>query len=177
MEKMIDHNEDAELKAMQEIASAMRALGDDKAATIRVVRWVVDRYARSTTPVSSAAEGAPAPGMNLISSSDDTPRFSDLGELYAEANPQTEADRALVVGYWYQFVEGQPDFAAFTINKALRDLGYPVGNITNAIGALGTKHPKLAIQLKKAGTSKQARKTYKLTAAGKAAVEGMIRQQ
>jgi len=170
------NNADTELKTMQELAAAMKNLdGAPDEQTNRVVRWFVDRYARSTATQKPAMPPVGVAGAN--GDGGEVPRFESLGDLFAAANPQTEPDRALVTGYWYQFVEGQPDFGGFTLNKALRDLGYPVGNITNALSALGNRNPKLAIQLKKAGTSKQARKTYKLTAAGKIAVEGMIRPQ
>jgi hypothetical protein len=170
------NNADVELKAMQELAAAMKYLdGAPDEQTNRVVRWFVDRYAPSTATLKPAMSPIGVGDAGSVGA--EVPRFESLGDLFAAADPQTEPDRALVAGYWYQFVEAQPDFGGFTLNKALRDLGYPVGNITNALSALGNRSPKLAIQLKKAGTSKQARKTYKLTAAGKIAVEGMIRHQ
>jgi hypothetical protein len=68
------------------------------------------------------------------------------------------------------------DFASQEINAALKNLGHPIGNITSAFDNLKARKPAPVMQLKKSGTSKQARKTYRLTLAGKSAVEAMVRQ-
>lgn len=104
-------------------------------------------------------------------------RFSDLAEVYAAASPSTDADRALVAGYWFQFLQGEADFGGQAVNSALKNLGHGVSNITSAFETLKAQKPALVMQLKKAGTTKQARKTCKLTAAGKNAVELLIGQQ
>ena len=56
----------------------------------------------------------------------------------------------------------------------MKDLGHGVGNITDALTALKEERPALILQLKKSGTSKQARKTYKLTQEGIRRVQGMM---
>src|SRR5688572_11371365 len=55
---------------------------------------------------------------------------------YGAAEPTTDSDRALVAGYWYQFVEGQEDFGSQTINSDLKHLGHGVSNITKALERL-----------------------------------------
>jgi hypothetical protein len=61
------------------------------------------------------------------------------------------------------------------VNKELKNLGEGILNITSALDALKAQKPALALQLKKAGKSRQARKTYKVTVAGLKFVENMIR--
>jgi len=61
-------------------------------------------------------------------------------------------------------------------DAALKNLGHPIANITSAFNNLKARKPATVMQLKKAGTTKQARKTYKLTLAGKSAVEAMVHQ-
>jgi hypothetical protein len=165
----------AEVKAMQKLAEAVGAL--DQEAVSRVLRWAVARYGVTTEPVRNVkghTGSTPADGGN---GNGGAPRqFDSLADLYAVASPETDSDKALVAGYWFQFQENQPDFAAQAINAALKNLGHGVSNITNAFNALKAQKPALVIQLKKAGTTKQARKTYKLTAAGKTAVELLIGQ-
>ena len=73
--------------------------------------------------------------------------------------------------YFLQFQQGQSDFGAYEVNAALKNLGEGVGNITTAFDTLKARKPADVIQLKKSGTSKQARKTYKVTLHGKTAVE------
>ena len=80
-----------------------------------------------------------------------------------------------MASYWAQVCENQSSFAAQTLNTQLKDLGYGVGNITEAFTALKSERPALVLQLKKSGTSRQARKTYKLTQEGVRRVQTMLR--
>jgi hypothetical protein len=101
-------------------------------------------------------------------------RFSALGELFDAARPQTNGQRALVAGYWLQVCGGANDLSSQAINTELKHLGYGILNITEALEDLKATKPAHAIQLRKSGTSRQARKTYKITEAGIRAVETMI---
>jgi len=56
----------------------------------------------------------------------------------------------------------------------LRHLGYAAGNITSALAQLIGGKPQLAIQTHKSGSSKQARKRYRLTNEGLRAVERLL---
>jgi DNA-binding PadR family transcriptional regulator len=53
-------------------------------------------------------------------------------------------------------------------------MGYTVSNITRAFDSLMLQDPKYVIQVKKSGTSRQARKLYKLTHAGVKRVGEML---
>lgn len=53
-------------------------------------------------------------------------------------------------------------------------LGHKIPNITDAIDTIREAKPALILQLKKAGTSRQARKTYKVSHEGIRSVEAMI---
>jgi DNA-binding PadR family transcriptional regulator len=66
------------------------------------------------------------------------------------------------------------ELEGFTLNKELKNLGHGVSNITSALDTLMSRKPALVIQTKKSGTSKQARKKYKLTLEGLRAVERMV---
>jgi hypothetical protein len=166
-------NAKEELHAMTAVAEALERL--DAEATARVIRWAAERFGKASGARAGGVHEKPA--NPLLDAKDEThgaSEYEHLADLYGAASPETDSDRALVGGYWFQFVQGQPEFGAQTINSALKDLGHQVPNITNALGALKAQKPQLVVQLKKSGTSKQARKTYKLTTAGKAAVEAMI---
>lgn len=164
-----------ELDAMKTIAEALASL--DAEATRRVIRWAAERFgAVLSVPSeihqqrSTSSEGGPGRADGIGSQG----KFEHLADLYSAVSPKTDAERALVAGYWFQFIEGTADFGSQAINTALKDLGNGVSNITNAFDALKSQKPQLVVQLKKSGTSKQARKTYKLTVAGKNAIEAMI---
>lgn len=165
-----------ELDAMKAVAVALAPL--DAEATGRVVRWAAERFGNVSLPRAGGHQDlrplSSSIGTGTEVSAIAPPQFQHLADLYGAVSPSTDAERALVAGYWFQYIDGMPEFGAQTINSALKDMGHRVANITNAFAALKAQKPQLVVQLKKSGTSKQARKTYKLTAAGKSAVEAMI---
>ncbi len=165
----------AEVKAMGVLAETFASLQPESIG--RVLRWAVDSWGVAAAtptgkkPVPVGTENGGGNGGTVVSS------FNDIAELFAAASPTTEADKTLVASYWVQWVQGQADFSAFEVNAALTNMGERVKNITTAFDTLRARKPAPVIQFTKAGTSKQARKTYKVTTNGKAAVEAMIGQQ
>lgn len=167
----------AEVEAMKKVADALKEL--DRDAVTRVIAWIADAYriqhqqprsVTSNTPASAFAQPASPPAGH-------EQMFTDANDLYHATSPSSDVERALVVGYWFQVCQGQEDFDSQSVNGELKQLGYPVGNITRAFEGLQKRKPVLASQTRKSGTSRQARKKYKLTRQGIAAVEGMIRGQ
>ena len=165
---MPDESVNSEIEAMSVISSALTGLGED--ARGRVLRWAVDHYQVSVGVIRVAAS-AESSGSVVTSATD---AGTDFAELFAAADPQNDADKALVGGYWTQFVQGDADFDAQSVNTRLKHLGHGIGNITRALESLKNRRPQLVIQLRKSGTSKQARKKFRVTSAGKAAVEEML---
>jgi len=100
--------------------------------------------------------------------------FHSLPDLYGAVSPETNSERVLVVGYWFQVVQGENDLDGFQINRELRHLGHGIINITTALSSLIDRKPQLVIQTRKSGNSKQARKRYRLTDAGIKVVQQMI---
>jgi hypothetical protein len=167
----------AEVKAMGKLTEAVADL--DEEAVGRVIRWAAERYnvtlggggarRKPGSPAGTGDAGDTGENGNGV-----TQKFGELADLYAATSPETDADKTLVAGYWFQFGEGRADFGAQELNSALKNLGHPIRNITSAFDTLKARKPAPVMQLKKSGTTKQARKTYKLTVAGKNAVELMI---
>ena len=162
-----------ELGAMERIAAVLDEFEDGEAeARARVIQWVAGRYGGPSTDKTLregilAAPHAPQPGE------DDG--IQDLADLFDAAGPQTDADRALVVGYWLMESEGKSEFTSREVNSQLKNFGYPVANITSVFTRLMKRKPALAMQTAKTGTSRQARKRYKLTRAGHDAVDRQLR--
>ena len=100
--------------------------------------------------------------------------FAAFAELFDAAHPKNNADKALVAGYWLQDHDGVEGFDAQSANNLLKNLGHGLANVTVALTALKEQKPALVLQLKKSGSSQQARKTYKVTMAGFKAVRSMI---
>ena len=154
-----------EIEAMKSIAEAIEKL--DEEARLRVLGWAKARFAgsrsiNSLADVPPKIEDQPSGATNL----DTLKGYGSLAELYHAADPKNEAEKGLVAGAWFQIVEGMDGLDSQTINSALKDLGYGVGNITRAFDVLISQRPALMIQLRKAGTTKQARKQFKVTDAG-----------
>lgn len=163
-----------ELDAMKAIADALAKLDDP--AVRRVLHWANDAF-RSKTVVS-VGHGERGTGIMVPEvGSDLKAKYPTLADFFTAVSPTQEADKALVVGYWFQIIQGSPDLDGFTLNKELKHLGHGISNITSALDTLMGRKPALVVQTKKSGTSKQARKKYKLTLEGQRSVERMISQE
>jgi len=163
----------AEIDAMKAVATAFEGLDDD--AIARVVRWQIDQYGVSAgAPRRVGQRMQTNSGGSILSESESLTDFESAAELMAAARPRTEVEKVLVAGYWFQVVQNQSDLEGQTINTELKHQGHGVKNVTTAFAGLISQKPQLAIQLRKAGTSKQARKKYKLTIEGIKKVQQMI---
>lgn len=176
---------DNEIQAMSALSDALSELDD--AARARVLRWAADRFgvtlalntkvskAAPTTEGNGDAADGDGDGVDNKNSGQPTEEFETFAELFAQANPSTESLKVLVAGYWHQVVCSDGDLSSAKLNKDLKDLGHSIVNINQKFDSLMAAKPQLAIQLKKSGNSKQARKQYKITKAGISKVEEMLR--
>jgi hypothetical protein len=162
---------DAEIQAMGVISEALAPLDQD--AVRRVLKWALERYQpRQGMPSTSVhVDTSPLVGVPTA-----TPSRTFLGvhELFDAANPESGLDRVLVAAYWFQVLQGQPDWDSQKVNTELKHLGHPSSNITRDLDALMMKTPKQVIQVRKQGNTQQARKLYCLTREGTRAVEAML---
>jgi hypothetical protein len=156
----------SEVSAIGMVERALEPLTPEERG--RVLRWATDRYGSS--PGSASPRRSPI-GQPTDSGAIDA---DDPGEFYAQASPETEPERALVIAYWVQEVEGRGEFDSQSVNTKLKHLGHGVSNITRVLSDLKHRKPQLVIQIEKAGKSKQARKRYRITTAGKAEVQRML---
>jgi hypothetical protein len=165
----------AEFAAMHTVYDALKPLSPE--AQARVIGHVAEVLGLSSPKTKPKPPGTAKADGNVPDEEDDhteATSYKTFAELFDAAQPQTTAQKALVAGYWLQVCEGAESFDGQRANKELTHLGHKVPNITNAISTLNSQKPSLAIQLKKSGTSQQARKTYKITTAGETAVKEMI---
>jgi len=160
---------DSEIQAMTSISEILERLEDEAAK--RVVRWAADRFGVGS--VGSGVHATFRSGSPAAHGSSPSPSES-LPELFAAVNASSQPEKALVTGYWFQQILGQEDFDAQQVNAELKQLGHGITNITRALGELMTQRPQLAIQTRKSGKSKQARKRYKITGEGIRAVDRMM---
>ena len=173
---------DLEIAAMGKVSKALSGLGED--AQGRVVRWAAERFGVTLSTVPRRRVGALADREDYDDELDDdeveepsgheTPTWHHFAELYHASGASTHPAGMLVAAYWVQVLTGQDSFGSLELNKLLKDLGHGVTGTAKVMTTLIAKRPALILQLKKSGKSQQARKTYKLTDAGKKAVEQMI---
>jgi hypothetical protein len=155
-----------EVGAMGAIDQAMSDLTEPE--RVRVLRWAWDKFGNAagspTLPAHSGRPVAESERKGGLVQADDG---EDVGDFYSRAGASTEPERALVVAYWLQEIKGDDHFDAQSVNKELKHLGLGVSNITRALDDLKGRKPQLVIQTQKSGKTKQARKLYKVTGAGK----------
>jgi hypothetical protein len=98
----------------------------------------------------------------------DGPRLASLLERW---NPSTMADKALLGAYYIAQMRGEGTVTSQAINSELKKNGLPISNITRAIESNMRPDRPLMVQEKKMGTTKQARKQYRITPEGIETVE------
>ena len=161
---------DPELQAMSAVAVAIEPLEPE--ARSRVVLWIADRC--GVALAQRPAAGRQVGGRDGGGQGFDESEFVDFASFYHAASPENDNDRALVAGYWFQVLEGQQDIGAQQCNDSLKNMGHGVANITKAFTRLQDQKPALVMQVRKTGSSSQARKLYRLTDAGKRRVQELL---
>jgi hypothetical protein len=167
---------DPEIEAMSAVATALKDLESDVRG--RVLRWAAERYdVRMPTGgrVGGAGDGSSVEDdVTDAEIAEEAPVYEHMAELFARAQPKTDADKALVAAYWVQAIQGQSKWQAADLQRQLKEMGHAVGNITDALTSNISKKPQRIIQLQKSGSARQARKTYKVTHEGLVYVQGML---
>ncbi|HJP61514.1 MAG TPA: hypothetical protein VJ865_16010 [Gemmatimonadaceae bacterium] len=169
---------ESEIDAMRQISNVFTAL--DSGAQERVIAWLSSRFGISRGKAdmlqsSPALTSAPpvADRRESVAPYDAT-NFDHPAELFEAARPKTDAERALVLAYWFQVCQGAPSFTSRQVNDELKHIGHGVGNITRALDGLIESKPATVIQLEKSGKSKQAQKKFRLTHEGQKRVQQLI---
>lgn len=185
---------DLEVEAITAISNTFSPL--DAETRSRVLRWAVEKFGISAPmvsgPVGTGNMGRPSPealavGPQVVAEITDAPRavirstvlpetYEHLAELFDAVAPDTVMDKALAAAYWVQVIQGQESWPSAILNKGLKDMGHAIPAINRALDNAMSRRPSLVIQLKKAGTTQQGRKVYKLTTEGvkyiRARIEG-----
>ena len=166
----------AELAAMQKVAEALEGFSPESAG--RVLAWAASAFKAETGAllIQRGAPMAQAPEADAVEEEDQEDEFDlgSLAELFERANPSTEAQRVLVASYYFQEHQDHDDVDAYSINAELKHLGHGAGNITRAFAKLIKRKPSLVMQVRKSGSSQQARKRYRVTNEGSKAVRRML---
>lgn len=163
-----------EFEAMRRIEDAMKDLEPGQAR--RVLGWAIEN-ANDNLGAEFAPTAAKSGGRGAASTREsevDPEGFETLGDLMDVAKPSSTQERVMVVTYWFQKLQKQADVTGQQVNTELKNLGYGASNITSVFDDLKEKDPALAQQTRKEGTTRQARKRYRLTYAATKHVEQML---
>ena len=170
-------SENNELDAIRTVHAALEPL--DAEARRRILDYITSRLGIPTSTVASL--GGPANdletkvGESQVDTSSDRARtFAEFAELFEAADPRTRGEKALVAGFWLQECQGAESFTGAAANKELKDLGHRVSNITDGIDSMRNQKPALILQLRKSGSTRQARKLYKISREGAKRVKEMV---
>lgn len=163
-----------EIKAMGIVSAAVEGLESEGRA--RVLLWAVGHYGIAVIGQKTAKPLGTMVGAE-IAAPHASGTYETFADLFNAVNPKTEKDKAMVAAYWAQVCQNAGSFQSQSLNDGLKDLGHGIGNITEALNQLKDDRPALLLQLKKSGSSRQARKTYKLTQEGIKRVESMAQDE
>jgi hypothetical protein len=130
---------------------------------------------KSRRPAITAQRPVPVAATQTSATPTRDGTYAHFADLYDAAGAETDADKALVGGYWLQVCEKKDSFPSRDVNELLKNQGHPVGNITRAFDTLRGSRPTYVSQLEKSGKTKQARKKLKLTTSGIRKVEDIIK--
>ncbi|MBI2288228.1 MAG: hypothetical protein HYU83_04560 [Chloroflexi bacterium] len=163
--------EDIEYQVMGAVLQEFNKL--DEQVRQRVLTWVAGKFSLTkpgfTTPKGGSTIGESVQGDRIMLVS-----FDSLADAFSGASPETDKDKALAAAAFIQQKFGKNEVTGYEINTELKQLGHGVKNITEAISQLMNMSPKLMIQTRKEGKSKQAKKKYKVTTEGLKVIEGML---
>lgn len=171
---------DAEIEALTAVKDALEGLDLD--AKERVLAWAANRFEITLTRAGKGSGSNDSEGEEAHDEDDplegggvgEGKQFAHFAEMFAQTQPVSDADKALVAAYWIQEVDGKAEWGANPVNAALKNLGHSLSHISRAMSTNMKQKPQLIIQLKKAGNTQQAKKTYRVTEAGKSAVKAML---
>ena len=92
--------------------------------------------------------------------------FDNIEELFLTSDVKKVSHRILLAAAYLQEKNNLDEVSSLDINTQLKKLGYGVTNITTLINGLLKKKPPLMEVTKKEGTTKQARRKFKVTPQG-----------
>lgn len=161
-----DQRVDAELHALSAISSLLADLPGESQA--RIVTWIFSRFGAQGAVLATSKR------VDASQNAEPAREFPDAATLFVAVTPSTGPEKALTIAYWLQECLHHEEWEGFAVNSELKHLGHGLSNITDALNALIEQRPQLAVQLRKSGKTKQARKRYKLTTEGIRKVRQML---
>ncbi len=89
-------------------------------------------------------------------------------EFLRKVSPKNQPDRALVLAYYLEKVDGQSSFTTGELADKAREAKSPFGNVSDVVGKLAARG------LMMSAGEKEGQRAYALTASGEEYVESMV---
>lgn len=162
--------QDPEIKALNDVYDAIKDLDDAGK------RWVIESISKkffSKKPEQISSLDEVEPGFSEADKMGFS-QFESVAEVISRSTCKKNKEKALMIASYLQEKEGLSVLTGRQINNQLKHLGYGVKNITVVINSLINEKPKLMIQIRKEGKSKQSKKKYRVTTEGLKKAKGMI---
>jgi len=170
---MNEESGSSDVAVLLQVHQAFESIKDD-AAYARVLQFLANKrglqVVRADRSVGVCGDEA------LPEHDEEGAEGPDFPSFFNDARPQTDADKALVAGYYLQALKGLQDFDSASLHDMLRDLGHFMSNISRAMSALMATTPNLVMQTGRVGKGHHVRKRYRLTPAGIKRVTTMLEQ-
>lgn len=168
-------SEDPEIVALNAAYEALKHLDQD--AIERSLNWLATRMGVSLAAKARSSANPAVPVAEPLAKSvplttepetepGDIGRFETSAEFLTKIQEPNDAERVLAVAAYLQTQEPEAELTGFRINKELKHIGHGLVNITKTIGVWIEQKPQLMIQVRKSGTTRQAKKVYKVTDEG-----------
>ena len=161
-----------ELEVMQTIADAIEGLTPAQRA--RVAAWL-SVYATDEDVSLQDAQDTQDEILEQGLVEEDAPkRYDTFQELFEAVAPKTAMQKVTVAAYWMQTKMDKQVWKASEANKLLKGIDVKISSISIVLtNGVKSKEP-LAVMVARNGESTRSRKTFALSDAGIAYVEGRI---
>lgn len=179
--------QDPELIAMGQTFEALKNL--DKGQVGRVIRWVKDRFgvldavteftapavaqdtpAAVSTPQPATAEIPETPQAATVEPDGPEKKglmdYDTVMDLFANAEVKKVSQKILLMAAFLQERQNFKEISSYDINFRLKRLNQGVQNISSSINGLLNRKPEVMVELERSGSSKQARRKFRVTIEG-----------
>lgn len=160
----------------------------DKGGIRRALDWLADYFdvydeagaiIAPTAPIAAiefaeAAEDWAEDDVAEDEAEDASSEPETFADFYALIAPKTAIQKAVTAAYWLQNNDGLMSWKSFEVNKLLRQNDVKLSSISGTLALDEKKDVPMVQQVARSGDSMQSRKTFVLSDAGVAFVEGRM---
>lgn len=173
-----------EFAVIAKVAEELSVL--NKGEIRRAINWLSDYFGiyedeldeaavvALTTPLLEAANESLADEIADDEVDEQEEQPDTFATFFGQVAPKTAIEKAVTAAYWLEKREGATSWKSFEVNKLLRSIGIKLSSISGTLAIDEKKDVPYVEQLAKSGDSMQARKTFALSEAGVAFVEGRL---